>query len=149
MAEPPPRDVAVPASEPAPDGAPRPTVAPRARGWRDQLVAAELTLLAVAAWLIASPLALGYDSDDDAWVPLAGGGALGVLAILRVTGAWRTRALSALSVVVGLALVIAAPLIEAPIGGSLNQGLMGGIAMVLALIGLAGTQRGRELHPDA
>jgi hypothetical protein len=44
--------------------------------------------------------------------------------------------------------VASAPFVTAPIAGQWNQGLMGGAAIVLALVGLAGTQRGRELHPD-
>jgi peptidoglycan/LPS O-acetylase OafA/YrhL len=148
VTQPPPEDVPVPADEPAPEGASRASVAPRGAGWRDQVVGAELTLLAVGAWLIASPLVLGYDAADDAWVPLAGGALIGAVAVLRATGAWRARALSALCIAVGAALVVSAPFVAAPIAGQWNQGLMGGAAIVLALVGLAGTQRGRELHPD-
>ena len=148
MAEPPPKDVAVPVEEPAPEGAPRASVAPRAKGWRDQLVGAELTLILVAVWLVASPLVLGYSSSDDSWVPLAGGAAVGALAILRVTGAWRTRALSVVNIAVGVALVASAPFVDAPVAGPLSQGLMGLTVVVLALVGLAGTQRGRELHGE-
>lgn len=149
MAEPPPADVPDQVEERAPEGLPRASVAPRGAGWREQLLGAEAALLAVGAWLVASPFAFDYRPGDAAWVPVAGGVLVGALAIIRVTGAWRARSLSAASIAVGCALAASAPLVEAPIGGAWNQGLMGGIVVVLALIGLAGTARGRELHgPD-
>lgn len=101
-----------------------------------------------ALWLIASPLVFDYGEGDASWNPVACGVAVGLLAILRLTGAWRSRALSFLNVAVGTWLAASAFVLEAPIGGRWNQGLLGGIVIVLALIGLWGTQRGRELHPD-
>lgn len=148
MSEPPPADVNMPAEERAATGAPRASVAPRAAGWREQLLGAESVLVLAGAWLVVSPLVFGYGEGEAAWIPIAGGALVVLLAILRLTGAWRSRALSALHVATGALLAASAPLLEAPIGGALNQGLMGGIVMVLALIGLAGTQRGRELHGD-
>jgi hypothetical protein len=145
--EPPPGDVALPAEEPVPEGAPPASVAARG-GWRQELLGAEFTILLVSAWLIVSPLVIDYGEGQDAWVPVAGGAIAAALAIFRITGGWLNRPLGVLTVFVGVALLVSSPWVEAPVAGQWNQGLVGAIVIVLALIGLAGTQRGRELHPD-
>jgi hypothetical protein len=145
--EPPPGDVALPAAEPAPEGAARASVAPRGR-WREEVLGAEASILLVSVWLILSPLVIDYGEGQDAWIPMVGGAIAGVLVILRITVAWRSRLLGVITFLVGVALLASAPWVEAPIAGQWNQGLGGAIVLVLALIGLAGTQRGRELHPE-
>ena len=137
----------MPVDEPAPEGAPLASSARRG-DWRGELLGAEAVLVLVGAWLVASPLVFDYNAGDAAWIPIAGGAMVALLAILRLTGAWKVRSLSILNVLIGIGLVLSAVLAEAPIGGRWNQGLMGGIVMVVALVGLAGTQRGRELHAD-
>ena len=145
--QPPPGDVALPAEEPVPAGAPRASVAPRG-AWRQEVLGAEATIILLSAWLIVSPLVIDYGEGQDAWVPVAGGAVAAALAIFRITGAWRSRLLGVCSTIVGVALLASAPLVEAPVAGRWNQGLIGGILIVLALIGLAGAERGRELHPE-
>lgn len=148
MAEPPPADVALPAEEPATAGAPRASVAPRGAGWRDQVLGADAVVALAGLWLIASPLVFDYRPEHVALNPMLAGIVVALLAIMRMTGAWRSRALALLNVAVGLWLTASAFLFEAPIGGQWNQALMGGIVVLVALVGMAGAQRGRELHPE-
>lgn len=137
-----------PADEPAPDGAARPSVAPRVMGWRDETLGTALITFVVGIWLIFSPEALGYGPGDATLNPVICGVLVAVLSIGRVIGSWRSLALGVILFAIGAWLTISAFIFEAPPGGQLNQAGFGGIIALISLIGLAGSQRGRELNPD-
>lgn len=143
-----PADVPAPADEDATASVPQASATPGRAGWRSQILGAETALAVVGLWLIASGVVLDYPADSDAWNPLVTGALVALLAILRLTGAWVVRSLSLLSIALGAWLCASAFLLEAPVAGQWNQGLMGGIVVLLSLVALEGTQRGRELHPD-
>ena len=136
-----------PADEPAPDGAARPSVAPRATGWRDQAVGTALSTAVVGIWLIVSPEALGYAPDDASWNPIVCGVLIVVFSIARLVRPEIARTLAVITFVIGAWLVISAFILDAPPSGQLNQAGFGGIVALLSLIGLAGAQRGHELNP--
>ena len=137
----------VPADEPAPEGAARPSVAPRSMGWRDETLGTALVTAVVGLWLIFSPEALGYGPGDASWNPVVCGVLIVVFSVARVIGGWSSRPLSLIIFAIGVWLAVSAFLFDAPPGGQLNQAGFGGIVAVLSLIGLAGAQRGRELNP--
>lgn len=137
-----------PADEPAPDGASRPSVAPRPMGWRDETLGTAFVTFAVGIWLIVSPEALGYGPGDATLNPVICGVLVAVLSIGRVIGSWRSLALGVILFLLGAWLAVSAFVFQAPPGGQLNQAGFGGIIALLSLIGLAGAQRGRELNPD-
>ena len=147
-----PADATSPADAPprgsAPSGAQRPSVAPRAHGWRDQLVATGLSSAAIGAWLVVSPVVLGYQDGDTVWNPVVSGVVVVVLSAGRVVGPWRTRAIGLILFAVGAWLALSAFLFEAPPAGQWNQASFGAAVALLALVGLAGAQRGRELAGD-
>jgi SPW repeat len=136
-----------PPDEPAPDGAARPSVAPRAHGWRDEAVGTGLFTAAVGIWLIVSPEALGYAPDDASWNPIVCGVLILVFSIARLVRPEVARTLAVFTFTIGAWLAVSAFLLDAPPGGQLNQAGFGGIVALLSLIGLAGIQRGRELNP--
>ena len=144
-----PEDAAPPADappdEPAPDGAALPSVAPRSRGWRDETVGTALVTAAVGIWLIVSPEVLEYGEEDATWNPIVSGVLVVAFSISRLVGSWRSRALGVILFVLGVWLALSAFLLDAPIGGQWNQASFGSIVAVLSLVGLAGSQRGREL----
>ncbi len=137
-----------PADEPAPDGAARPSVAPRTSGWRDEALGTALVTAAVGVWLIFSPEALGYGPGDASWNPVVCGVLIVVFSVARVTGRWSSRALPMITFFIGAWLFVSAIILEAPPGGQLNQAGFGAIVALLSLVGLAGAQRGQELNPD-
>ena len=146
-----PQDVAPPADtppdEPAPEGGARPSVAPRATGWRDEAVGTALVTAAVGIWLIFSPEALGYAPEDASWNPIVCGVLIVVFSIARATGRWSPGALGLITFVIGVWLAISAFILDAPLAGQWNQASFGSIVALLSLIGLAGIQRGQELNP--
>ena len=139
--------VDTPPDEPAPDGAARPSVAPRVTGWRDEAVGTALVTAAVGIWLIFSPEALSYSPDDAAWNPVVCGVLVVVFSIARATGRWNPGALGLITFVIGAWLAVSAFILDAPPAGQWNQAAFGSIVALLSLIGLAGIQRGRELNP--
>jgi peptidoglycan/LPS O-acetylase OafA/YrhL len=139
--------VDAPSDEPARDGVTRPSVAPRATGWRDEAVGTALATAAVGIWLIVSPEALGYAPDDASWNPIVCGVLIVVFSIARATGRWSPGTLALITVAIGAWLAVSAFILDAPPAGQWNQAAFGSIVVVLSLVGLAGIQRGRELNP--
>jgi len=137
----------LPADEPAPDGASRPSVAPRTMGWRDETVGTALSTAVVGIWLVFSPEALGYGPGDATWNPVVGGVLVAFFSIARLFMSWRSLALGLILFLIGAWLAVSAFIFDAPVQGQLNQGSFGGVVALLSLIGLAGAQRGRELNP--
>ena len=146
-----PQDAAAPVDEPpdepAPDGAARPSVAPRAMGWRDEAVGTALFSAVVGIWLIVSPEALGYGPDDASWNPIVCGVLIVFFSLVRATGRWSPGTLGVITFVIGAWLAISAFILDAPPAGQWNQASFGAIVALLSLVGLAGIQRGRELNP--
>jgi hypothetical protein len=146
-----PQDAAPPAGappdEPAPAGAARPSVAPRARGWRDEAAGTALVSAAVGIWLIFAPEALGYGPEDAAWNPVVCGVLIVVFSIARVLSPRNYSVLTLITFVIAVWLAISAFILDAPPAGQWNQAGFGAIVALLSLIGLAGAQRGKELNP--
>ena len=147
-----PQDVAPPPDAPpdesAPDGAARPSVAPRVLGWRDETVGTALVTLVIGIWLVFSPEALGYGPDDATVNVVVCGVLVVVFSVARLLGPWQSRTLGLLLVIVGAWLAVSSFLLDAPIQGQWNQGLFGLIIAMLSVVGLAGSERGRELNPS-
>jgi hypothetical protein len=136
-----------PSEEPAPDGAARPTVAPRGTGWRDQFVGSALVCAAVGIWLIASPEALGYAPEDASWNPMVCGALIVFFSIARLVRPEIAKVLGLITFVLGAWLAVSAFILDAPPGGQWNQAGFGSIVALLSLVSLAGLQRGSELNP--
>lgn len=64
--------------------------------------------MVAAAWLIIAPRVLGYSTSDPRWNDVAFGIVVAVLALIRMTGAHRSHALSLVNAMIGLWLAVTA-----------------------------------------
>ena len=117
-------------------------------GWRDETVGTALATAVVGIWLVFSPEALGYGTGDATWNPVVGGVLVAFFSVVRLFMSWRSFALGLTLFIVGAWLAVSAFILDAPVQGQFNQGSFGAIVALLSLVGLAGSQRGRELNPD-
>ena len=117
----------LPADESAPDGASRPSVAPRSLGWRDETVGTALVTTIIGVWLVFSPEALGYGTGDATWNPVVGGVLVAFFSAVRLFMSWRSFALGLILFIIGAWLAVSAFIFDAPIQGQFNQGSFGGI----------------------
>jgi hypothetical protein len=99
----------------------------RLRGWRgDVAVASGLNVLA-GIWLIIAPFVLGYGSGDPYWNDIVFGAIVAVLALVRISGAYRASELSWINALIGVWLFVSAFWLD-------NTGRAGGNDIILGII---------------
>ena len=121
-----------PAAEPLDDESRLPMARPEPLAHRpvSDLIGTVIVQLAVGVWLIASALGLELGSEAGG----IAGAALIAIVIVRLTGLLPGSWTGLLTLGVGVALVLAAVLVDLRFGEALSLGLMGGIVLTTALI---------------
>jgi hypothetical protein len=137
------RDPALRASAPVRD---RAAVTPP-RGARDLRrvvrTASGLTIVA-GLWLIVAPFILGYGDGDPIWNDVVFGAVVAVIAVARVTGAYRAAWPSWLNALVGLWICASAFLLDASSAAVANDLIAGCLVLVLALVSIDATDDARS-----
>ena len=95
-------------------------------------------------WLIIAPWVLGYTSADPRWNDVVFGAIVGVLALVRVGGAFRAAWLSAVNAAIGVWLFIAAFTIDSSATATWNDWILGVIVFALAAGSATATPMGRR-----
>jgi hypothetical protein len=119
-----------PVAQDRPLGPRRPANEPGSRqrwGWRgDVAVASGLNVLA-GIWLIIAPFVLGYGNGDPYWNDIVFGAVVAVLALVRISGAYRASELSWINALIGVWLFVSAFWLD-------NTGRAGGNDIILGII---------------
>jgi hypothetical protein len=134
-----------------PDRGAAPPPPPRA-GWRDQIITFSGLNLLAGIWLIIAPWVLGYSSSDPRWNDVVFGIIVGVLALVRMSGAYRAEWLSWINALIGVWLFVAAFTIDQTRVAAWNDIILGIIVFLLAVGSAEGTaalrwRRGRTTEP--
>jgi hypothetical protein len=96
-------------------------------GWRgDVAVASGLNVLA-GIWLIIAPFVLGYGNGDPYWNDIVFGAIVAVLALVRISGAYRASELGWINALIGVWLFVSAFWLD-------NTGRAGGNDIILGII---------------
>lgn len=107
---------------------------PPPRGdWRSQIVSLSGTNVLAGIWLIIAPWVLAYSVRDPRWNDVVFGIIVGVLALIRVMGAYRAEILSLINVLIGGWLIVAAFTIDHSGRASWNDVILGVIVFLLAV----------------
>jgi hypothetical protein len=99
----------------------------------DAIVLPSAINVLIGLWLVFSPFLLDYGPDDPHLSAILAGAALAFFAYLRAARAARTPLLSWANVVLGAWLVVSGFVLQSELIPSVNESLMGGVALVLAL----------------
>lgn len=113
-------------------GAAPPPPPPRT-DWRSEIVGLSGLNVLAGIWLIIAPWVLGYSARDPRWNDVVFGIVVGVLALVRATGAYRAEWLSWINAAIGVWLVIAAFTIDHTAVASWNDVILGIIVFLLAV----------------
>lgn len=117
-------------------GPPEPGVPPEppGGGWREEVgLASGLNLLA-GLWLIVAPFVLNYSSADPVWNDVVFGGAIALIALLRIGGLYRESWLSWLNVAFGAWIFISAFWLDDSSTAAWNDIILGAIVVVLGML---------------
>jgi|GEM_PF-321820 len=107
--------------------------APTPRDWRNQIVGLSGLNVIAGIWLIIAPWVLGYSGADPRWNDVVFGIIVGILALTRVTGAYREEWLSWINALIGVWLFIAGFTIDHTGAAIWNDIILGIIVFVLAI----------------
>lgn len=124
-------------------GAAVPPTEPAASGWRAEIRTASGLNLLAGIWLIISPFVLGYLLPDTVWNPIGAGALILLLALARVSGAYRERWLSGVNALIGLWLIASAFVLADSGQAEGNVGFVGLIVFLLAIWSVGVTPRVR------
>lgn len=116
-----------------------PASIPRA-SWRSEIKGASGVNLVAGVWLAVSPFVLAYRPADPVWTQVAFGGAIALLALVRVTsGVWKSwMSWANASFGAGLCLVAVLAADSAP--GRWNGIVTGALVLVLAALSASATE---------
>jgi hypothetical protein len=122
-----------PTRPPAPVRGPT-TYGPAGRGdWRTTvMIASGLNVLA-GIWLIIAPFVLGYSNGDPYWNDIVFGAIVAVLALARVSGAYRASWMSWLNMLIGAWIFISAFWLDNTSNAGTNDIVLGAIVFILGL----------------
>jgi hypothetical protein len=99
-------------------------------------------------WLIVSPWILGFADDDPIWSDVAFGGAIALLAFLRIAGAYRESWLSWLNALLGAWVFVTGFWIYDTAAGGWNSVIAGAIVILLGVWSAAASE-GQPVTPRA
>ena len=102
--------------------------------WRGTVrIASGLNVLA-GIWLIIAPFVLGYRDGDPYWNDIVFGAIVAILALARVSGAYRASWLSWVNMLIGAWIFISAFWLDATSTAGVNDIILGAIVFVLGLV---------------
>ncbi len=101
--------------------------------WRRQIVGLSGLNVLAGIWLIIAPWVLGYSARDPRWNDVVFGIIVAVLALIRVSGAYRADFLSWINALIGVWLFVAAFTIDHTAVASWNDVILGIIVFLLAI----------------
>ncbi|HJS93849.1 MAG TPA: SPW repeat protein [Solirubrobacteraceae bacterium] len=105
---------------------------PPPRDSRSEIIGFSGLLVLAGIWLIIAPWVLGYSARDPRWNDVVFGIIVGVLALTRVSGAYRAEVLSWINLLIGAWLVVACFTIDYSARASWNDVILGVIVFLLA-----------------
>ena len=105
---------------------------PPPRDWRSDIIGFSGLAVLAGSWLIIAPWVLGYSARDPRWNDVVFGIIVGVLALTRVSGAYRAQVLSWINLLIGAWLVVACFTIDHTARASWNDVILGIIVFLLA-----------------
>jgi hypothetical protein len=132
----------------APTPAPTPPPAPPPPDWREEIETLSGLNVIAGIWLIIAPWVLGYSGRDPRWNDVVFGAIVGVLALIRISGAYRETWLSWINAAIGVWLFIAAWTIDHTGTAGGNDIILGVIVFLLA-VGSASAVPLRRAQPPA
>jgi hypothetical protein len=106
-----------------------------AADWRSAVAAASGLNVLAGIWLIIAPLLLGYGGGDPYWNDIVFGAITGVIALLRLAGAYRATLLSLINALIGVWIFVSAFWLDDTGTASANDVILGAIVFALALAG--------------
>jgi hypothetical protein len=122
-----------PTRSPAPVGGPA-TYGPGGRGdWRTTVMFASGLNVLAGIWLIIAPFVLGYSNGDPYWNDIVFGAIVAVLALARVSGAYRASWMSWLNMLIGAWIFISAFWLDNTSNAGTNDIILGAIVFILGL----------------
>jgi hypothetical protein len=110
-------------------GAPPP--GPPRYDWRDEVATASGLNVLAGIWLIIAPFVLNYRDDDPIWNDVVFGAIVFVLALVRVSGAYREHWMSWINALIGVWLFISAFWLDSSNTAGWNDVILGIIVFVL------------------
>jgi hypothetical protein len=105
---------------------------PPPRDWRSEIIGFSGLNVLAGIWLIIAPWVLGYSVRDPRWNDVVFGIIVGVLALTRISGAYRAEVLSWINLLIGAWLVVACFTIDRTARASWNDVILGIIVFLLA-----------------
>lgn len=112
---------------------------PRGTGWRETVTVASGINLLAGIWLIVAPFVLGYSGGDPYWNDIAFGAIVALLALARVSGAYRSSWMSWLNALIGVWIFIAAFWLDATATAGINDVILGIVVFVLGVASATAT----------
>jgi SPW repeat len=111
---------------------------PGGRGdWRTAVMAASGLNVLAGIWLIIAPFVLGYSGGDPYWNDIVFGAIVAVLALARVSGAYRASWMSWVNMLIGAWIFIAAFWLDSTSNAGTNDIILGAIVFILGLFSAA------------
>lgn len=132
-------DPADPRYDPAPP--------PPGSGWRETVTVASAVNLLAGIWLIIAPFVLGYGNGDPYWNDIAFGAVIALLALSRVSGAYRSSWMSWLNALIGVWIFIAAFWLDATATAGINDVILGIVVFVLGVASATATDEAMAPGP--
>jgi hypothetical protein len=114
--------------------------APVAVDWRREVMSWSGLNVLAAIWLVISPFVLGYSGKDSTWNPIVFGAIVGVLALVRLGGAFRASVLSWINMAIGVWLFISAWWLADTARAVWNVGILGVVVFVFAALSASATE---------
>jgi hypothetical protein len=102
--------------------------------WRSIVIAASGLNVLAGIWLIIAPFVLGYSNGDPYWNDIVFGAIVTVLALARVSGAYRASWMSWLNMLIGAWIFVSAFWLDNTSNAGTNDIILGAIVFVLGLI---------------
>lgn len=101
--------------------------------WRDEVMGASGVNVLAGIWLIIAPFVLAYSSNVY-WNDIVFGAIVGILALIRISGAYRESWLSWINMLIGVWIFVSAFWLDNQARASWNDVILGAIVFFLGLI---------------
>jgi hypothetical protein len=125
-----------------------PAPPPTPRDWRDEVIGLSGLNVIAGIWLIVAPWVLGY-SKDPYWNDIVFGAIVALIALARVSGAYRASWLSWINALIGIWLFISAWVVDKTGTAGGNDVILGVIVFILAVASASATPLWRRRTPAA